>query len=202
MPINVLALLPVLLLKLDKREKIGIAIRLYITSILFIGASFTIAAFFDKRFLSPPLWVLLLSCLLFMIALSAYARYSHKFLTKWKRRTLILASLLILYATKVSVVGYHLSEMRAFSIMWYISFIYALIAAYAATTEKLKYGSSYAGSTSATSQTRVDKSFAPQHEIDYDVHIKGKDVLNDPSAGLIERQRYIDALKKREDQQD
>ena len=59
-----------------------------------------------------------------------------------------------------------------------------------------------AGLTSATSQTRVDKSYAPQHEIDYDVHIKGKDVLNDPSASLIERQRYIDALKKREDQQD
>lgn len=202
MPINVLAILPVLLLKLGKPEKIGIAIRLYIFSIVFIGSSFMLAISCDSRLPSPPLWVLLLSGVLFMITIINYGKYSRKFLTKWKRRSLLLTSLLILLATKVSFIGYNIYEMRTFSTVWYIAFIYTLVMAYVVTTDPKDSGSFYAGSTSTTSQTRVDKSYAPQHEIDYDVHIKGKDVLNDPSAGLIERQRYIDALKKREDQQD
>lgn len=86
--------------------------------------------------------------------------------------------------------------------MWYISFIYAFVLAYIATSNASDLDAMNAGLMNATSQTRVDKSYAPQHEIDHDVHIKGKDVLNDPNASLIERQRYIDALKKREDQQD
>ena len=202
MPMNVLAILPVLLLKIGKHEKIGVAVRLYIFSILFVASATTFASFCDKRFISPPLWVLLSSVVLFMVSLTFYARYSRKFLTRWKRRSLILACLLILLATRVSFLGYNIYEMRAFSIMWYISFIYAFIFAYIITSNASDIDAFNAGLTSATSQTRVDKSYAPQHEIDYDVHIKGKDVLNDPSAGLIERQRYIDALKKREDQQD
>lgn len=202
MPINVLAILPVLLLKLGKREKIGIAIRLYIFSVLFVGASFTFAIFSDRRLPSPPLWILLLSVVLFTITIVNYAKYSRRFLTKWKRRSLILASLLILLATKVSFIGYDVYQMRTFSWVWYYAFIFTFVMAYLVTTDPKDSGSFYAGSMSANSQSRVDKSFAPQHEIDYEVHIKGKDVLNDPNASLIERQRYSDALKKREDQQD
>lgn len=202
MPINVLAILPVLLLKLDKREKIGVAISLYVTTILFIAFSITVASFFDSGFPSSPLWVLLLSVVLFMIALTTYIKYSRKFLTKWKRRALILASLLILLATRVRFLGFNLYEMSTFSMVWYLIFIVVFILAYIGTSDAKKLDSLNAGLTSAASQGRVDKSYAPQHEIDHDVHIKGKDVLNDPGASLVERQRYIDALKKREDQQD
>lgn len=70
------------------------------------------------------------------------------------------------------------------------------------TSDVEKLDSLHAGLMSATSQGRVDKSYAPQHEIDHDVHIKSKDVLNDPGASLIERQRYSDAIKKKENQED
>ncbi|MDC7872191.1 hypothetical protein TH60_22160 [Pantoea ananatis] len=201
MPINVLAILPVLLLKVGNREKLGVAIRLYIASILFIAFSVTFASFCDRNFPSPPLWVLLLSVVLFMIALTSYIKYSRKFLTKWKRRIVLLASFLILLTTRVSFLGFNFYEMSTFSMVWYVTFIVTFILAYIGTSEVEKLDSLHAGLMSANSQGRVDKSYAPQHEIDYDVQIKGKDVLNDPSASLIERQRYIDALKKKEDQE-
>lgn len=200
-PINALVVLPVLFLKIGKREKIGLAIRLYIISIFLIASLVTVASNCDSHFPSLPVWTMLLSGIVFIIALTSYVKYSRSFLNKWKRRTLVLASFLILLATRASVSDFHYG-MSTFTMVWYGTFIFAFLLAYIGTSDVEKLDSLHAGLMSATSQGRVDKSYAPQHEIDHDVHIKGKDVLNDPGASLIERQRYSDAIKKKEDQED
>lgn len=201
MPINALVVLPVLFLKIDKREKIGLAIRLYILSIFLIASLVTIASNCDSHFPSLPVWAMLLSVILFGVALVNYVKHSRNLLNKWKRRALVLASFLILFATRASVSDFSYG-MSTFTMVWYGTFIFAFLLAYIGTSDIDKLDSLSAGLTSATSQGRVDKSYAPQHEIDHDVNIKGKDVLNDPSASLIERQRYSDAIKKKENQED
>jgi len=198
MPINALVVLPVIFLKIDKSEKIGLAIRLYILSIFLITSLITIASNCDRHFQPLPVWSMVLSVILFAITLVNYAKYSRKFLNKSKRRALVLASFLILLATRASVSDFHFG-MSTFTMVWYGTFVFAFLLAYLGTSDVGKLDALSAGLTSANSQGRVDKSYAPQHEIDYDVHIKGKDVLNDPSASLIERQRYNDAIKKKED---
>lgn len=201
MPINALVVLPVLFLKIDKREKIGLAIRLYILSIFLIASLVTIASNCDSNFPSLPIWSMLLSVILFAVTLVNYAKYSRKLLKRWTRRTLVLASFLILLATRASVSDFHYG-MSVFTMVWYGTFIFAFLLAYIGTSNVDKLDALSAGITNANSQGRVDKSYAPQHEIDHDVHIKGKDVLNDPGATLIERQRYSDAIKKKENQED
>lgn len=201
MPINALVVLPVLLLKIDKRVKIGLAIRLYVLSIFTVASATTVASNCIDKFPLLPVWTMLLSCILFMITLINYAKYSRKHLSKWKRRGLVLASFLILLATRANVAAFTYG-MSGFAMMWYGTFLFAFFLAYMGTSDVEKLDSLHAGLMSASSQGRVDKSYAPQHEIDYDVHIKGKDVLNDPGASLIERQRYSDAIKKKENQED
>ncbi|WP_187487064.1 hypothetical protein [Duffyella gerundensis] len=201
MPINALVVLPVLLLKIDKREKIGLAIRLYVLSIFLVASAITIASNCVSNSPSLPVWAMLLSGILFMITLVNYVKYSRKLLNKWKRRILVLASFLILLATRANVADFNYG-MSSFTMVWYGTFIFAFLLAYMGTSDVEKLDSLHAGLMSATSQGRVDKSYAPQHEIDHDVHIKGKDVLNDPGASLIERRRYSDAIKKKENQED
>lgn len=201
MPINALVIVPILFLKIDKREKIGLAIRLYIISIFLIASLVTVASNCDSNFPSLPVWTMLLSVILFMIALTSYVKYSRKFLKKFQRRALVLASFLILFATRASVSDFHYG-MSTFNMVWYGTFIFAFLLAYIGTSDVTKLDSLSAGLMSASSQGRIDKSYAPQSEIDYDVHTKGKGALNDPDASIIERQRYNDAINKKEDRED
>jgi hypothetical protein len=78
-----------------------------------------------------------------------------------------------------------------------LSFLFACLLAYIACADK----SAYAVPTTAQSHhSRHSKGDSPQTEIDYDIWLKGKDVLNDPNLTLAEQQRYKDALKRKDEE--
>ncbi|EKN1140739.1 hypothetical protein PWG46_000119 [Salmonella enterica] len=138
-----------------------------------------------------------------MIALTAYIKYVRQYISKWKRRSIVLLSFFIVYAIRFNAlfintgVGY---ELTSFGVVWTSIFLFVCLLAYIGTSDTKSLDAAYYSLTTRTSEPRRDKSYAPQVEIDYDVAIKGRSVLNDPSLSLVEQQRYREALQKREDQ--
>lgn len=200
---NIPAILPVLFLKIDKSHKTGIAIRVYLVSVLLIFSLVTLTSNITNEYSPFPFWLPIASVVLFMIALVNCVKHIRKFVTKWKRRTIILTSFIIVYAIRFNVIFINTGlgfEITSFGIVWSAFFVFACLLAYIGTSDTQKLDSAYNALSNHSSETRVDKSYASQTDIDYDVSIKGRSVLNDPNLSLIEQQRYRDALQKKEDE--
>ncbi|WP_312045476.1 hypothetical protein [Erwinia sp.] len=200
---NIPAMLPALFLKVDKKIKIAITIRVYILCFFLIMTLITLTSSLVDKHASNPLWLSIASAVFFFIALKNCAQYMRKCTSKLQRRSVILFSFFIIYAIRFNSLfintgaGY---ETTSFGIVFSALFIFACVLAYLATSSAQYSAGAGTASFDGTSQPRVDKSYAPQSDINYDIHMKGKDVLNDPNLSVIEQQRYRDALQKKEDE--
>lgn len=203
MLINIPAILPVLFLKIDKSKKIGVAIRVYIVSVLLILSLIILTSNTVNGVSLSSVLLSIIFPVLFMFALINCVKNIRKFITKWKRRAVILTSFFIVYAIRFNVVfidtgmGY---EITSFGMAWSALFIFACLLAYLGTSEPHTLDSAYNALSNHTSASRIDKSYAPQSDIDYDVSIKGRSILSDPNLSIVEQQRYRDALNKKDDE--
>ncbi|ECV6025829.1 hypothetical protein [Salmonella enterica] len=199
---NISSIVPALFLKIEKKVKISILIRIYLLSVFLILTLITFTTNIIGEYLTFPVWLPIASVVFFMISLTAYIKYIRQYISKWKRRSIVLLSFFIVYAIRFNAlfintgVGY---EITSFGVVWTSIFLFACLLAYIGTSDTKHLDAAYYSLTTRTSEPRRDKSYAPQTEIDYDVAIKGRSVLNNPNLSLVEQQRYRDALQKKED---
>lgn len=149
-----------------------------------------------------PVWLPIASVVFFMISLTAYIKYVRQYISKWKRRVALLLSFFIVYAIRFNVLFINTgvgSEITSFGAVWTSIFLFACLLAYIGTSDTKSLDAAYYSLNTRTSAPRRDKSYAPKTEIDYDIAIKGRSVLNDPNLSLVEQQRYREALQKMED---
>ncbi|MDN8541472.1 hypothetical protein QZH36_08475 [Erwinia sp. BC051422] len=202
---NIPAAIPVLLLQADKKIKIAIAARLYLLGFFLVMALTILTSGFISKYSPFPVWLSIASVVAFIITLINCARYMHQHISKWQRRSVVLASFLIIYAVRFKATfidtgaGY---EITSFGMVWSALFFFACFLAYIGTSNPRDTSAAYNPLSDSPSSSRVDKSYAPQSDIDYDVNMKGKDILNDTSLSVIEKKRYRDALQKKEDGSD
>lgn len=199
---NISSIVPALFLKVEKKVKISILIRIYLLSVFLILTLITLTTNIIGEYSTFPVWLPIASVVFFMISLTGYIKYIRQYISKWKRRSIVLLSFFIVYAIRfnalfiITGVGY---EITSFGVVWTSIFLFACLLAYIGTSDAKSLDAAYYSLTTRTSEPRRDKSYAPQVEIDYDVAIKGRSVLNDPNLSLVEQQRYREALQKRED---
>lgn len=197
---NIPAVSPVLLLKVDKKNKIGIAIRVYLVSVILILTLITVTAFIVDKYSPFPFWLPIVFSIIFIFTLINCIKYIRQFTTKWKRRAVMLASFFIVYAIRFNVVFINTGmgfEITSFGMWWTALFVFACLLAYIGTSAPNTLALSYNSLASRTSEQRVNKAYVPQSEIDTDIAVKGSSVLFDPSLDIVEQQRYRDALEKR-----
>ncbi|EBL0513506.1 hypothetical protein DZG31_24150, partial [Salmonella enterica subsp. enterica serovar Barranquilla] len=116
---------------------------------------------------------------------------------------IVLLSFFIVYAIRFNALSINTGagyEITSFGVVWTSIFLFACLLAYIGTSDTKSLDAAYYSLTTRTSEPRRDKSYAPQVEIDYDVAIKGRSVLNDPNLSLVEQQRYREALQNKEDE--
>ncbi|EEN6984572.1 hypothetical protein FWM26_04175 [Salmonella enterica] len=199
---NISFIVPALFLKIEKRVKISILIRIYLLSVFLILTLITLTTNIIGEYSTFPVWLPIASAVFFMIALTAYIKYARQYISKWKRRVILLLSFFIVYVIRFNALlintegGY---EITSFGVVWTSIFLFACLLAYMGTSDTKSLDAAYYSLTTRTSEPRRDKSYAPQTEIDYDVAIKGSSVLNNPNLSLVEQQRYREALQKKED---
>ncbi|EIQ2075611.1 hypothetical protein LUU70_004465 [Escherichia coli] len=200
---NISSVIPALFLKIDKKVKISIMIRLYLLSIFLIFTLTILSTNIIDKYSIFPVWLSIVLTIFFMVALTIYIKYSRQFVSKWKRRVIVLLSFFIMFAIRFNALfidtgmGY---EITSFGVVWSSIFLFACLLAYIGTSDTKSLDAAYYALTTWTSEPRRDKSYAPQTEIDYDVEVKGRTVLNDPNLTLVEQQRYREALQKKEDE--
>lgn len=199
--LNVTSLLPVLAIpKTEKKVKAKIAIRLYLLSVFLVISMLGLTQYIAQQNSNFPLWLLFAAIAIFAIMLVVTAKFLRKYLTRKQSQAVILSSFFIIFAVRANAVfsdegmGY---TVNISSIVWTLSFLFACVLAYIACADKHAHAASTAAQNYHHSSSKAD---ASQTEIDYDIWLKGKDVLNDPNLTLVEQQRYKDALKKKDEQ--
>lgn len=118
---NISSVIPALFFKIDKKVKISIMIRLYLLSIFLIFTLTILSTNIIDKYSIFPVWLPIVSTIFFMIALTKYIKYNRQFVSKWKRRVIVLLSFFIMFAIRFNALfidtgmGY---EITSFGVVW------------------------------------------------------------------------------------
>ncbi|ELI9345654.1 hypothetical protein MLH93_19040 [Escherichia coli] len=202
--LNIPSLVPVLFLhKTQKNVKISIAIRLFLLNAFLVLSLVTLSQNITQKYGLFPVWMVLAAIVLFAVTLVPTVKFVRKHLTVGKSRAVILSSFLIVYAVRFNGVfsdvngsGY---TVNGYNTVWTLFFLFACLLAYLGCAGSKTYsGYSVSSSASQPDYFKPTKEYETQSQIDYDIAVKGRSVLSDPSLSIVEQQRYRDALEKKE----
>ncbi|MCZ3384992.1 hypothetical protein O3S68_22220 [Kosakonia sp. SOY2] len=202
--INIPSLIPVLFLKKVSRNiKVSIAIRIFILNIFLVFSLVTLTNSITEKYSTFPLWVTLMAVVCFGILLISTISYIRKFLSIGISRAIILSSFMIVYVVRVQSVfadringGYTINGSSA---VWTFFFMLACLLAYLSCAGKKNFSGTYTSSVNnQVHPYKTNKEYEMQSQIDYDIAIKGRSVLSDPTLSIIEQKRYRDALEEKE----
>ncbi|MDE4821479.1 hypothetical protein [Klebsiella pneumoniae] len=202
--LNIPSLVPVLFLhKTQKNVKISIAIRLFLLNAFLVLSLVTLSQNITQKYGLFPVWMVLAAIVLFAVTLVPTVKFVRKHLTVGKSRAVILSSFLIVYAVRFNGVfsdvngsGY---TVNGYNTVWTLFFLFACLLAYLGCAGSKTYsGYSVSSSASQPDYFKPTKEYETQSQIGYDIAVKGRSVLSDPSLSIVEQQRYRDALEKKE----
>lgn len=202
--LNIPSLVPVLFLhKNQKNVKISIAIRLFLLNAFLVLSLVTLSQNITQKYGLFPVWLVLAAIVLFAVTLVPTVKFVRKHLTVGKSRAVILSSFLIVYAVRFNGVfsdvnggGY---TLNGYNVVWTLFFLFASLLAYIGCSGSKTYsGYSAPSSASQPDYSKPTKEYETQSQIDYDIAVKGRNVLSDPNLSIVEQQRYRDALEKKE----
>ncbi|EPY4553124.1 hypothetical protein [Klebsiella variicola] len=202
--LNIPSLVPVLFLhKNQKNVKISIAIRLFLLNAFLVLSLVTLSQNITQKYGLFPVWLVLAAIVLFAVTLVPTVKFVRKHLTVGKSRAVILSSFLIVYAVRFNGVfsdvnggGY---TLNGYNVVWTLLFLFASLLAYIGCSGSKTYsGYSAPSSASQPDYSKPTKEYETQSQIDYDIAVKGRNVLSDPNLSIVEQQRYRDALEKKE----
>ncbi|TYL41596.1 hypothetical protein [Dickeya sp. ws52] len=201
--VNIPSLAPVLFLRtVDKKVKVSLALRLFLLNAFLVISAVTLSQNTTQKYGLFPLWLMLAAIGLFMVTLVPTIKFIRKHLTVGKSRAVILSSFLIVYAVRFHSVfsnvngsGYTLNGLN---VVWTLCFLFAcLLANLGCAGSKTYSGYSAPSSASQSDYVNLTKEYEMQSQIDYDIAVKGRSVLSDPSLSIVEQQRYRDSIEKR-----
>ncbi|WP_233968956.1 hypothetical protein [Pectobacterium polaris] len=199
---NIPSLAPVLFLrKADKKIKVSLALRLFLLNAFLVLSVVTLSQNTTQKYGLFPVWLIITATGLFAVTLVPTIKFIRKHLTVGKSRAVILSSFLIAYAIRfhgvfsdVNGSGY---TLNGYNVVWTLFFLLACLLAYLGCAGSKTYSGSYAPlSMPQSDYYQPSKEYETQSQIDYDIAVKGRSVLSDPSLSIVEQQRYRDALKK------
>lgn len=203
---NIPAVVPVFFVKKpEKKTKVSMAIRIYLLSVFLVLSMLTLSQNITQQYGLYPVWLLLVAVVMFVITLTTTVNFVRKHLSIAKSRAVILSSFLIVYIVRFNSV-FSVGDggeytFNGFNATWTFFFLFACLMAYLGCMGSKTYAGSFASvSGSQPNSQPSTKEYATQSEIDYDIAMKGKGVLNDPNLSIVEQQRYRDALRRKEDE--
>lgn len=201
---NIPSLAPVLFLrKTQKNVKVSMVARLFLLNAFLVLSLVTLSRNITQEYGLFPVWLLVVAIGLFAVTLVPTVKFMRKHLTVGKSRAVILSSFLIVYAVRFNGVfsdvngsGY---TVNGYNTVWTLFFLFACLLAYLGCAGSKTYsGYSVSSSASQPDYFKPTKEYETQSQIDYDIAVKGRSVLSDPSLSIVEQQRYRDALEKKE----
>ncbi|ECA5804786.1 hypothetical protein QLL71_004729 [Salmonella enterica] len=201
---NIPSLAPVLFLKkTQKSVKVSMAFRLFLLNAFLVLSLVTVSQNTTQKYGLFPVWLVFATIGLVVVILVPTIKFVRKHLTVGKSRAVILSSFLIIYAVRIHSVfsnaygsGY---TLNGYNVVWTLFFLFACLLAYLGCAGSKTYsGYSAPSSASQPDYFKPTKEYETQSQIDYDIAVKGRSVLSDPNLSIIERQRYRDALEKKE----
>ncbi|MEQ9770963.1 hypothetical protein ABRQ03_08855 [Pectobacterium jejuense] len=199
---NIPSLAPVLFLhKISKKVKLSMVLRLFLLNAFLVLSVVTLSQNTTQKYGLFPVWLIITATGLFAVTLVPTIKFIRKHLTVGKSRAVILSSFLIAYAIRfhgvfsdVNGSGY---TLNGYNVVWTLFFLLACLLAYLGCAGSKTYSGSYAPlSMPQSDYYQPSKEYETQSQIDYDIAVKGRSVLSDPSLSIVEQQRYRDALKK------
>ena len=202
--LNLPSLIPVLFLKKASRNiKISVAIRIYILNFFLVYSLVTLTNSITEKHSTFPLWMALVAVVSFGILLISTITYIRKFLSIGISRVIILSSFMMVYVVRVHSVftdringGYTISGS---SVVWTLLFMLACLLAFLSCAGKKSFsGASTSSLDNHVHPYKPNKEYETQSQIDYDIAIKGRTILSDPTLSIVEQKRYRDALDKKE----
>lgn len=204
MLINIPSLAPLLFLrKTQKAVKVSLAFRFFLLNAFLVLSLVTLSQNITQKYGLFPIWLVLAAIALFAVTLVPTVKFVRKHLTVGKSRAVILSSFLIVYAIRFHGVfsnaygsGF---TLNGYNVVWTLFFLFACLLAYLGCAGSKTYsGYSVSSSASQPDYFKPTKEYETQSQIDYDIAVKGRSVLSDPSQSIVEQQRYRDALEKKE----
>jgi hypothetical protein len=197
--INIPSLTPMLFLhKISKKVKVSLVFRLFLLNAFLVLSLVTLSQNTTQKYGLFPVWLVVVAIGLFAVTLVPTVIFMRKHLTVGKSRAVILSSFLIVYAVRfhgvfsdVNGSGY---TIKGYNTVWTLFFLFACLLAYIGCAGSKTYSSS---SAPQSDYFKPNKEYETQSQIDYDIAVKGRSVLSDPNLSIVEQQRYLDALEKR-----
>ncbi|WP_343517163.1 MULTISPECIES: hypothetical protein [Enterobacteriaceae] len=202
--INIPSLIPMLFLnKISKKVKVSLAFRLFLLNAFLVLSLVTLSQNTTQKYGLFPVWLIITAIGLFAVTLVPTVKFMRKHLAVGKSRAVILSSFLIVYAIRFHSVfsnaygsGF---TLNGYNVVWTLFFLFACLLAYLGCAGSKTYsGYSVSSSASQPDYFKPTKEYETQSQIDYDIAVKGRSVLSDPSLSIVEQQRYRDALEKKE----
>ncbi|MBA0212132.1 hypothetical protein [Pectobacterium brasiliense] len=198
---NIPSLAPVLFLrKVSKKIKVSMALRLFLLNAFLVLSVVTVSQNTTQKYGLFPIWLVITAIGLFAVTLVPTIKFIRKHLTVGKSRAVILSSFLIVCVVRFNSVfsnaygsGY---TLNGYNVVWTLFFLFACLLAYLGCAGSKTY-SGY--SAPQPDYLKPNKEYETQSQIDYDIAVKGRSVLSDPNLNIVERQRYRDAIRNRED---
>ncbi|HBY0131306.1 TPA: hypothetical protein MIN49_07465 [Klebsiella pneumoniae] len=202
--INIPSLIPMLFLnKISKKVKVSLVFRLSLLNAFLVLSLVTLSQNITQKYGLFPIWLVLAAIVLFAVTLVTTVKFVRKHLTVGNSRAVILSSFLIVYAVRFHGVFSDLNgsgyTINGYNSVWTFFFLFACLLAYLGCAGSKTY-SGYSASSSASQPDyfKPTKEYETQSQIDYDIAVKGRNVLSDPNLSIVEQQRYRDALEKKE----
>ncbi|MEM0674245.1 hypothetical protein AAHA48_13850 [Dickeya oryzae] len=201
---NIPSVAPVLFLrKVSQKVKVSMALRLFLLNAFLVLSVVAVSQNTTQKYGLFPIWLVFAAIGLFAVTLVPTIKFVRKHLTVGKSRAAILSSFLIVYAVRFNGVfsdangsGY---TVNGYNTVWTLFFLFACLLAYLGCAGSKTYsGYSVSSSASQPDYFKPTKEYETQSQIDYDIAVKGRSVLSDPSLSIVEQQRYRDALEKKE----
>ncbi|EEX0935339.1 YfhO family protein [Escherichia coli] len=202
--INIPSLIPMLFLnKISKKVKVSLAFRQFLLNAFLVLSLVTLSQNTTQKYGLFPVWLIITAIGLFAVTLVPTVKFMRKHLAVGKSRAVILSSFLIVYAIRFHSVfsnaygsGF---TLNGYNVVWTLFFLFACLLAYLGCAGSKTYsGYSVSSSASQPDYFKPTKEYETQLQIDYDIAVKGRSVLSDPSLSIVEQQRYRDALEKKE----
>ncbi|WEJ91900.1 MAG: hypothetical protein P0Y63_13120 [Klebsiella huaxiensis] len=200
--INIPSLVPVLFLhKVSKKVKVSMALRLFLLNAFLVLSVVTVSQNITQKYGLFPIWLVFATIGMFAVTLVPTIKFIRKYLTVGKSRAVILSSFLIVYAVRFNGVfsdvngsGY---TLNGYNVVWTLFFLFAYLLAYIGCSGSKTYsGYSAPSSASQPDYFKPNKEYETRSQIDYDIAVKGRSVLLDPSLNIVEQQRYRDSIEK------
>ncbi|MBE0090492.1 hypothetical protein FOT81_04545 [Raoultella planticola] len=201
---NIPSLAPLLFLgNRQKQVKVSMAVRLYLLNTFLVLSLVTLSQNTTQKYGLFPIWLVITAIGLFVIMLVPTVKFVRKHLTVGKSRAVILSSFLIVYA-----VGFHSVfsvgnasgyTLNGYNTVWTLCFLFACLLAYLGCAGSKTYSASHVPSTDMQPDYfKPTKEYEMQSQIDYDVAVKGANILFEPNLSIVEQQRYRDSLEKKQ----